>query len=229
MMQVVITGANRGIGLALTKLYSAAGCDVAACCRNPDDANALHALMDSHEGLELFELDVSSSDAIASLGEALHGRPIHRLINNAGYYGPRGVMLGNTPEDEWQQLFAINCIGPLKLVEALTEGLCQGQGIIANLTSKMGSMADNGSGGAYLYRSAKAAQNAVTKSLAIDLAPFNVKAVALHPGWVQTDMGGPGALIDTDTSAQGLYRVIEGLSTAQSGGFFDYQGNTIPW
>ncbi|ABL99805.1 SDR family oxidoreductase [Shewanella amazonensis] len=229
MTQVVITGANRGIGLALTQLYLDADCDVAACCRHPEEANALHALMDKHEGLELFELDVSSSDAIASLGEALKGRPIHRLINNAGYYGPKGVSLGNSPEDEWQAMFSINCIGPLKLVESLTEGLCQGQGIIANLSSKMGSMADNSSGGAYLYRSVKAAQNAVTKSLAIDLAPYGVKAVALHPGWVKTAMGGPNALIDTQTSAAGLYRVIEGLTSAQSGGFFDYQGNIIPW
>ncbi|MCL2919751.1 SDR family oxidoreductase [Shewanella litorisediminis] len=229
MTQVVITGANRGIGLALTKLYLDAGCDVAACCRTPDEATALHAMMEIHEGLELFELDISANDAIASLGDALAERPIHRLINNAGYYGPKGVMLGNTPQDEWQALFAINCIGPLKLVEALTEGLCQGQGIIANLTSKMGSMTDNSSGGAYLYRSAKAAQNAVTRSLAIDLAPHGVKAVALHPGWVKTAMGGPNALIDTETSAAGLYRVIEELTSAQSGGFFDYQGNKIPW
>ncbi|WP_372870165.1 SDR family oxidoreductase [Shewanella sp.] len=229
MMQVVITGANRGIGLALTELYLTAGCDVAACCRHPDEAKALHALMDTNEGLELFELDISSADAIAVVGDALAGRPVHRLINNAGYYGPRGVMRGNTPEDEWHTLFAVNCIGPMKLVEALTDGLCQGQGVIANLTSKMGSMADNGSGGAYLYRSAKAAQNAVTKSLAIDFAPFKVKAVALHPGWVKTDMGGPGALIDTTTSAQGLYRVIESLTASQSGGFFDYQGRIIPW
>lgn len=156
MTQVVITGANRGIGLALTQLYLDADCDVAACCRHPEEANALHALMDKHEGLELFELDVSSSDAIASLGEALKGRPIHRLINNAGYYGPKGVSLGNSPEDEWQAMFSINCIGPLKLVESLTEGLCQGQGIIANLSSKMGSMADNSSGGAYLYQIGRA-------------------------------------------------------------------------
>lgn len=229
MTQVVITGANRGIGLALTGLYLETGCDVAACCRRPDEADELQALMERYEGLELFELDVGSAEAILSFKEAMKGRPIHRLVNNAGYYGPKGVSLGNTPEDEWQQLFAINAIAPVKMVEALSVGLIAGRGTIANITSKMGSMADNGSGGAYLYRSSKAAQNAATKSLAIDMAPFGVKAVALHPGWVQTEMGGPNALIDTQTSAAGLHKVIESLTPEQSGGFFDFRGQPIPW
>ncbi|QSX35198.1 SDR family oxidoreductase [Shewanella avicenniae] len=229
MSQVFITGANRGIGLALTKLYLKAGWDVVACCRNPDQADDLLYLISDNPGLEVYQLDVTDYDAVAELGKELADRPISLLINNAGYYGPYNVAVGGSDVEEWRKVIEINTIAPLKVVEAFLPQLKMGQGTIANISSKMGSLDDNSSGGAYYYRSSKAAQNAVTKSLAIDLAVDGIKAVVIHPGWVRTDMGGPHGLIDTETSASGIQQVLNNLTAAQSGHFFDYRGNEIAW
>ena len=127
-------------------------------------------------------------------------------------------------------MFLINCIAPIKMVELLRSNLVNaGSATVALLSSKMGSIADNGSGGKYAYRSSKAALNAAAKSLAIDLATEQIKVVALHPGWVQTDMGGPNALIDAKTSITGMRKVIAGLKASQSGDFIGYDGTLIPW
>ncbi|MBO2628821.1 SDR family oxidoreductase [Shewanella algae] len=229
MPQLLITGANRGIGLALTQVYLAAGWDVLACCRDPETADELLDLVNEFQGLEVFALDVTDYEAVADLAEELEGRGLDLLLNNAGYYGPKGLLLGQLPVDEWRTVFEVNSIAPCKLAEAFLPHLIQAKGIIANISSKVGSMADNQSGGGYLYRSSKAALNSITKSLALDLADVGVKAVALHPGWVQTSMGGPNALIDVDTSAAGMKQLLDNLSQAQSGGFYDYCGNSIPW
>ncbi|QSX28597.1 SDR family oxidoreductase [Shewanella cyperi] len=226
---VLITGANRGIGLALTRVYLEAGSDVIACCRHPYDAKELQSLLDEHEGLEVFELDVTSAESIAALAEDLVGRPLNLIINNAGVYGPNGVCIGNTPAAEWLKVFEVNSIAPMKMVEALLPNLMAARGTVANMSSKMGSMADNDSGRAYIYRSSKAALNAVTKSLAIDLTDKGIIAVALHPGWVQTEMGGPNAPLESKASAAGLKRLLDGLSLVDSGGFYDFQGNKVPW
>ena len=229
MPQLLITGANRGIGLALTQVYLAAGWDVLACCRDPETADELLDLVNEFQGLEVFALDVTDYEAVAELAAELEGRGLDLLLNNAGYYGPKGLLLGQLPVDEWRTVFEVNSIAPCKLAEAFLPHLIQAKGIIANISSKVGSMADNQSGGGYLYRSSKAALNSITKSLALDLADVGVKAVALHPGWVQTSMGGPNALIDVDTSAAGMKQLLDNLSQAQSGGFYDYCGNSIPW
>ncbi|GAB1153007.1 MAG: SDR family oxidoreductase [Shewanella algae] len=229
MPQLLITGANRGIGLALTQVYLAAGWDVLACCRDPETADELLDLVNEFQGLEVFALDVTDYEAVADLAAELEGRGLDLLLNNAGYYGPKGLLLGQLPVDEWRTVFEVNSIAPCKLAEAFLPHLIQAKGIIANISSKVGSMADNQSGGGYLYRSSKAALNSITKSLALDLANVGVKAVALHPGWVQTSMGGPNALIDVDTSAAGMKQLLDNLSQAQSGGFYDYCGNSIPW
>ncbi len=229
MPQLLITGANRGIGLALTQVYLAAGWDVLACCRDPETADELLDLVNEFQGLEVFALDVTDYEAVADLAAELEGRGLDLLLNNAGYYGPKGLLLGQLPVDEWRTVFEVNSIAPCKLAEAFLPHLIQAKGIIANISSKVGSMADNQSGGGYLYRSSKAALNSITKSLALDLANVGVKVVALHPGWVQTSMGGPNALIDVDTSAAGMKQLLDNLSQAQSGGFYDYCGNSIPW
>ncbi|TWO85671.1 short-chain dehydrogenase [Shewanella algae] len=229
MPQLLTTGANRGIGLALTQVYLAAGWDVLACCRDPEKADELLDLVNEFQGLEVFALDVTDYEAVAELAAELEGRGLDLLLNNAGYYGPEGLLLGQLPVDEWRTVFEVNSIAPCKLAEAFLPHLIQAKGIIANISSKVGSMADNQSGGGYLYRSSKAALNSITKSLALDLADVGVKAVALHPGWVQTSMGGPNALIDVDTSAVGMKQLLDNLSQAQSGGFYDYCGNSIPW
>ena len=133
-------------------------------------------------------------------------------------------------EAEWEKVFRTNVIAPIKMVEILRSNLVEaGSATVAILSSKMGSMSDNTSGGSYLYRSSKAALNAAGKSLAIDLAEEKIKVVLLHPGWVLTDMGGPNALIDATTSVQGMRRVIQGVTAQSSGEFVAYDGTVIPW
>ncbi|MGL4474752.1 MAG: SDR family oxidoreductase, partial [Shewanella sp.] len=179
--------------------------------------------------LEIVELDVKCHGAIAQLAKDIQS-PVNVLINNAGIYGPDNVSFGHTDADFWQELFAVNVIAAQKMAEAFLPHLTAAKGaIIANMSSKMGSIADNSSGGGYLYRSSKAALNAVVKNQAIDLQHANIASIALHPGWVQTDMGGPNALIAVEESAQGLKQVLDGYHADMNGRFFDYQGQPLPW
>ncbi|MGS0680603.1 SDR family oxidoreductase [Shewanella sp. 125m-7] len=227
---VLITGGNRGIGRTFVEHYLKAGWLVTATCRNPKKAVELSVLKAEFEGLRVISLDVAIPDSIAALGSELGEVPIDLLINNAGYYGPKGVRFGQTDIEEWRRVFEINTIAPLLITEALHKNLKLGtNSVVAFISSKVGSMQDNSSGGGYYYRSSKAALNSVVKSLSIDLKDDNIKCVALHPGWVLTAMGGPNALIDTDMSVKGMMQVIDSLTQAQSGGFYDYQAQVIPW
>ncbi len=227
MTTVMITGANRGIGLGLVKQYVKQGAHVIACCRTPDKADDLKAV----EGdVAIYPLDVSDSKAIASLSQTLKDQPIDILINNAGIYGPRDADFGNLNYDAWSEVFAIDCMAPMRVSEAFVDQVAASERrIIACVTSKMASMGDNGSGGAYIYRSSKAALNAAVVSMSIDLCPRDITCVLLHPGWVQTDMGGSNALIDVDTSVLGLYTVLDHVTIDQTGAFYDYDGSIIPW
>jgi len=227
---LLITGANRGIGLTMVQHYLADGWLVTACCREPENAKELQSLLEANEGLSVFQLDVTDYEGVDELAENLVGEPIDLLINNAGYYGPKGSGFGGTDVDEWRQVMEINTIAPLKIAEAFCANLALSEhGIYAAISSKMGSMGDNTSGGSYIYRSSKAALNSVVKSLSIDLSSDGTYVVAIHPGWVQTAMGGPNALITTDESVTGIKRVLDNLSTEQSGGFYDFNGKEIAW
>ncbi|HAG94931.1 MAG: short-chain dehydrogenase [Pseudomonadales bacterium] len=230
MKTVFITGANRGLGLEFSRQYLAAGNRVIATARNPEDSEGLQALKKEYgEHLSLYPLDVTDANSRAAVSDAVGDRVIHLLINNAGYYGANNP-LGKLDEADWSKVFHVNCIGPVKMVALLRSNLGNaGSATVAMLSSKMGSMGDNTSGGSYVYRSSKAALNAATKSLAIDLAEEQIKVVALHPGWVLTDMGGPNALIDVAISVNGMRKVIEGLQTKQSGDFIAYDGTLVPW
>lgn len=225
---VFITGANRGIGLSLTKLYIDSGWQVHATTRNLASSDELVSLSDQHFSLTLHELDVTDYQRVAKLTQILP--PIDLLINNAGYFGPKDWGFGNTDVEEWRKVFEINTIAPLKLVEAFYPLLQQGQmKKIACISSKVGSMAENTSGGGYIYRSSKAALNSVVKSLSNDLTTQGFTVLALHPGWVRTAMGGPNALIDTEFSAAGLANVIDESTQDSSGHFINYDGTEIPW
>lgn len=227
MKSVLITGANRGIGLSLAKLYLAQGWQVHATYRDADSSSELLQLA-SAEQLFCHQVDITDYPAITALASQLPA--IDLLINNAGYYGPKGYGFGHTDVEEWRKVFEINAIAPLKLVEAFAPNLRQGSlKKIACLSSKVGSMAENTSGGGYIYRSSKAALNSVVKSLSNDLTPEGFIVLALHPGWVQTQMGGPNALIDTETSATGLAQVITSAELTHSGMFINYDGSEIPW
>ncbi|MBM7073868.1 SDR family oxidoreductase [Shewanella sp. 202IG2-18] len=226
---VLITGANRGIGLALVEAYLKDNWNVIACCRNPLVASNLEELNEQFDALNIYELDVTNYENVTELAQQLNGTMIHLLINNAGYYGPKGVAFGNTDVDEWRKVLEINTIAPMKITEAFYANVKSAKGTIANMSSAMGSMGENTSGGAYIYRSSKSALNAITKSIAMDGKDDGVKAVALHPGWVQTDMGGPNASIGTAESANGLKTLLDNLNDEKNGGFYDCKGRNLAW
>lgn len=230
MNTILITGANRGIGLELVKQYATDNWRVIACCRSPKDATDLQILASAYSNISVQALDVSQTQQINTLARELNGTPIDILFNNAGIYGPYDANFGNTDEQAWLECFRINTIAPMKVTEAFVNHVASSQlKIIASMSSKMGSMTDNGSGGSYLYRSSKAALNAAMKSVAIDLKPKNIKVAILHPGWVRTDMGGPHGEIDTVECVQQLRKTLDSLTPEKSGCFFEIDGSIIPW
>lgn len=228
MSVIFITGANRGIGLSLAQQYLKDNHTVYATYRDTASAHELLSLAEHHSNLTCIQLDITDYQATSRLPAQI--QHIDILINNAGYYGPKGYGLGNTNVEEWRRVFEVNTIAPLKLVETLLPMLeASDLKKIACFSSRVGSMTENTSGGGYIYRSSKAALNSVVKSLSNDLTSNGFTVLALHPGWVQTEMGGPNALIDTDTSASGLIKVIESASTEVSGHFFNFDGSEIDW
>jgi len=224
---VLVTGAGRGIGLELARHYAAEGWTVLATVRDAGRAAALRALPGR---IEVLELEVADPASVAALARSLAGRAIDLLINNAGIYGPDNPEPGSFDYRAWEQVLAVNTLGPVRVTEALLPHLRAGKGrVIASLTSLMGSIGENTGGGALFYRSSKAALNAAMKTLAIALRPERFTVVVLHPGWVRTDMGGPSAPLDPPTSAAGLARVIAKLGPDDSGRFFNYDGRELPW
>lgn len=226
--QVLITGANRGIGLEFTKQYAQDGWNVLACCRDIQHASTLQALSKTHVNIRILSLDVENFAQIDALALQLKNEKIDVLINNAGVYPESN--LGDADTEAWLEAFKINSIAPLKMATAFAAHVANSElKKIATLSSKMGSMSDNTSGGSYIYRSTKTALNMVMKSLSIDLQPAGVAVVTLHPGWVLTDMGGSNALIDTQTSVAGLRKVIASLNMGNTGKFIAYDGKNIAW
>jgi len=228
----LITGANRGIGLEFCRQYAAEGWRVLACSRYPEKSDELNRLATGNPELIIVHaLDVADHVEIDRLAQVLAGESIDLLINNAGIYPDSDKSgFGHTDYAGWLQAFRINTMAPLKMAETFAAQIARGkQKTIVTITSKMGSIADNSGGGSYLYRSSKAAVNMVVKSLAIDLKPLGITAVVFHPGWVKTDMGGPNAMISAEQSVSGMRQVISGLSSADSGKFFGYDGQAIPW
>lgn len=226
---VVITGANRGIGLEFSRHFAPHCQRLLACCREPDEADALRHLADTQDAVEIQRLEVTRAEDIQSLKRTVADRPVDVLINNAGVYGPSHTGLDVDPQ-AWLEVFEVNTIAPVKMADALLDNLLASQRkIIANITSKMGSIGDNSSGGAYIYRSSKAALNATMRSVAQDTADRGLTVLLLHPGWVKTDMGGDNALIEPETSVKGMKEIIDGASPQLSGRFLSYDGNEIPW
>ncbi len=235
-MNILITGANRGIGLEMVKYSMEQGWRVFACCRNPRGA-------DQHGADSLFNIaklsngqisvhiaDMMELSTLQALSYELRNDPIDLLINNAGIYGSDKNNFGAVDVTSWLQAFQVNSIAPLKMVEAFSEQLLMGnRKLVACMSSKMGSMADNGYGNSYIYRSSKAALNAVVKSLSIDLQKQGIISVALHPGWVKTDMGGVNAEISTRQCVEQLFSNLAELTIKDSGRFIDIDGSDIPW
>lgn len=237
MPTVLITGTNRGLGLEFTRQYTADGWRVLACCRKPDEAEALHSLAAARPSdMRIFPLDVTDFSAIDDLADQLRGEPIDLLLNNAGAMGPKpseqkanGQLFGSINYDIWQDIIRINTFAPVKMAEAFMDHVAAGtQKKIVSISSVLGSIAET-YGNFYAYRTSKAALNMAMASLSKDLAARGIIVAVFCPGWVKTDMGGPSALIDPQESVSAMRKVIAGLSMEDSGRFFNYDGPEIPW
>lgn len=223
MTTALVTGANRGIGLALSTQLAARGMDVIGVCRQSSSALAA-------PNIEVIEnIDVSNPENLASLASQLSGRRIDYLINNAGIAD--GIAMDDLDARaiaSCKRMFEVNSLGPLLTTQALLGCLDEGSKV-GIITSRMGSVDDNDSGGSYGYRMSKAAVNAAGKSLSIDLKPRGIAVGILHPGWVRTDMTGHGGLIDTDESARGLLARMDELNLSNTGTFWHMNGEQLPW
>ncbi|MDA1108073.1 MAG: SDR family oxidoreductase [Proteobacteria bacterium] len=231
MSSILVTGANRGLGLEFARQYAKDGWRVLACCRHPDKARELQQLAARHENISVHTLDVENHKQIDALAQELRDTPIDILLNNAGVYGGgEDENFGTLNYPAWEREFRINTMATAKMAEAFGGNVARGEKrLIAAVSSLMGSMGDNGSGGSYLYRSSKAALNAVMVSLAHDLKARRIGALVLHPGWVKTDMGGQHAEITAETSVRGMRKVMEDFTLKDSGRFIAYDGVELPW
>lgn len=220
MPNAIVTGANRGIGLEFCRVLATRGYNVTALSRTA--SAALEALpVNVHEGF-----DVTDGDTIDAFASAVEPASVDLLINNAGIL--QSTSLENFDLDAMRRQFEVNALGPLRVTRTLAPALKDGSKV-ALITSRMGSIADNDSGGSYGYRMSKAALNAAGASLAIDLAPQGIAVAILHPGYVRTDMTSQSGLIDVDESVAGLMDRIDGLTMQNSGTFWHTNGEVLPW
>ena len=223
MPTVLVTGCDTGLGVEFARQYAADGWTVIATCLDPDRAPETRAVAGD---VRAMKLDVSDLAAIDALAAELRGEPIDILISNAGIGRPHPPF-GKTDYALWQRMLAVNLIGPMRLAEAFVDHVAASRmKVMAFVSSRMGSMALNVTGGSYGYRSSKAGLNAVVKSLAVDLAPREILVLALHPGWAKTE---PGARIDVDRSVAGMRAIIERCSRHETGSFLAFNDTPLPW
>jgi len=221
MKTAVITGANRGIGLELVRALKSQY-RIVAVCRS--SSSALQA-----EDVEIVDhVDVATRDGIARLASQLSARSIELLINNAGVMRPSDLTTIETDLDDWRLQYEVNALSPLRVTAALIDRLTDGAKVVI-ITSRMGSIGDNTSGGAYAYRMSKAAVNSAAASLAQDLRPRNIAVGLLHPGYVRTDMTGGSGFVDAEASAADLAQRIAELDPSTSGRFQHANGDILPW
>ncbi len=220
MKTAVITGANRGIGLALAQQLHDKGWDIIAVCRSESEE------IEQIASMVISGIDVTDAEQMQQVKGIIGDQQIDLLINNAGLL--RDEVLGQINYDTMREQFEINALAPLMVTETLLPNMVEGSKV-ANITSRMGSIADNDSGGRYGYRASKAAFNAIGKSLAEDLKTRGIAVAQLHPGWVKTRMVDFNGLITVEESAQGLIERIEQLDLANTGGFWHTNGEALPW
>lgn len=227
MTTVLITGANRGIGLELAKLYAAQGATVLACCRAASSAGALRDL----PGVTIHEVAVGDGASVKALAAALQGQPLDILVNNAGTMGPAADQqtFAQMDFEGWADTFNINSMAPVRVMQALLPNLRAAKAAkVVTITSQLGSLARD-MAFAYAYSSSKAALNKFMKLAALELVKEGMACCVIHPGWVQTDMGGKGADITPLASAEGIVQVIAGLDASNNGSFWTYAGVEHPW
>jgi NAD(P)-dependent dehydrogenase (short-subunit alcohol dehydrogenase family) len=229
MPSILITGANRGLGLEFAKQYASAGYRVFAAAREPARAGELEALAASNRALSVHALDVADAASIGALARALRGEAIDILLNNAGVMGPKRQSFGQIDYDGMLETFRINTLGPLLMAEAFVEQVARSERkMMVAITSGMGSI-DDSSGGSYAYRASKAALNMTYHNLALDLKARGIIAFVINPGWVQTAMGGTHAPTPVEASIAAMRKVFDGMTLEQSGSFMDYRGGTLTW
>lgn len=221
---VLITGANRGLGLEFARQYAADGWNVIGTARNPDEADALEAL-----NVRILQLDVADRDSVTALAESLGDTPLDLLINNAGIF-PRESRILHVDIDDYMRTLEVNTAGPVLVTAAVLPNLRRGNDKkVVNITSQLGSIANNTRGGFYGYRESKAALNMFTKTLAGELGNEGFICLALHPGWVATDMGGPSAPLTPAQSVSGMRSVIDSLKPEDNGAYRSFEGEVVPW
>jgi NAD(P)-dependent dehydrogenase (short-subunit alcohol dehydrogenase family) len=230
MTTVLVTGANRGIGLEFVRQYAADDAEVIACCRDPAGAAELKGVADASGGrVRLVKLDVASAGDVAALKDALAGQPVDIVINNAGISGPRRQSADDIDVEGWLEAFRVNTVAPVAIAQALHENLKAGvEKKLVAITSQLGSTANNG-GQRYAYRSSKAALNNAMRGLSRDWAGDGIAVGIFHPGWVKTDMGGQAAPVTPEQSVAGLRQRIAELGRESSGAFRDYAGEALSW
>ena len=223
MKTVLITGANRGIGLALTQRYAARGDRVIAVCRQSSEAlEQTGAQVESG-------VDVIDDAALAALAQRLAGTPLDTLVLNAGILAREALgRIDDAGFDSMRRQFEVNALGPLRVAQALLDRINDGARI-GIITSRMGSIADNSSGGRYGYRASKAAVNAIGRSLAVDLRPRGIAVFLLHPGYVATDMVGGTGDVTPEHAAGQLIERLDTLTLEDSGTFWHANGSPLPW
>ena len=229
MRNVLITGANRGIGLELTRQYARDGDAVLAFCRTPQSADALNALAHaSNRRVTVHTMDVADERSIRTAAQAIGDRPIDILINNAGIKGGENQNIDAVDTADWIEAFTVMVIGPFRVIQAFLGNLRKAKNPkIMTITSQMGATTWP-MGGSYTYASAKAAVNRVMIAVARDLEA-EVTVNLIHPGWVRTDMGGPDADLTTEESAAGIRNVIASITKADNGKFYKWNGEIHPW
>ena len=227
---VVITGANRGLGLGFARHHLSAGRQVLALVRSPERAQDLNALAGG--ALTVIPCDVGDQASVRAAADEVRSasQQVDLLVHNAGYYGTAGGSVADLDDDEVIRAVRINTLGPMHLTAALLAELRAAPSAkVAHVTSKMGSIADNGKGGSWAYRMSKAALNMANANLAHELRGAGIPCVVLHPGWVATDMGGAGAPLTVEESVRGMASVIDRVTLEDTGRFFNHDGTPIPW
>ena len=236
MPSMMVTGASRGLGLEMVRQFVGDGWRIYACCRTPETATDLAALAEGAGGLiTLHTLDVSKPEEVRALADEFRGTPIDMLVNNAGLLGCKienmtPAAFGSIDYDAWRELHEINTMAPLRVTEAFVDHVAASDlKLLFFMSTHMGCITELADGGLYPYRSSKAALNLLVKGLSIDLAPRGVRTIAVHPGWVVTDMGGPDAPVNKVDSIAGIRRVVANYGAEQTGCFYQYDGRELPW
>ncbi len=226
----LIAGASRGLGLGLAKELSGRGWRVFATVRDRAKATDLAAAADaSHGRITVEVLDIDDAGSVEKLGQRLEGEPLDLLFVNAGVSGPEHGDAAKATPEETSALFTTNTTAPIRLARRLRDNVREGDGVIGFMTSQLGSVGNNTTGGMAMYRASKAALNTLIRTFTAALKERKLTVLAMHPGWVRTDMGGPNAALSVEESVKGIADVIEAKAGTLDHGFYDYAGKTIPW